>query len=202
MARNLYPKNKKARRIGKDLELTTSVLKLQKKLGIPPGQHGRKGRRRVSDYAKRLMEKQRVKWIYGVLERQFHKYYVKALKNKGSTGEELLRLLERRLDNVLYRLSLVPTRAMARQLVTHGHVLVNNKKMTIPSYLTRINDVVTLTDKTLKIPHLIPFVTNKKPYVAKWLSRKAAVGKIVRMPDRNDIDADINEQLIVELYSK
>src|SRR4030043_1005616 len=201
MARDLRPKNKKARRIGKDLELTTSVLKLQKKLGIPPGHHGRKGRRRVSDYAKRLMEKQRVKWTYGVLERQFHNYFIKALKHKGTTGEELLRLLERRLDNVLYRLSLVPTRTMARQLVTHGHVLVNNKKMSIPSYQTKIDDIITLTGKSMKIPHLIPFLTNKKPSVPHWLSRKAAVGKVESFPERTDIDADINEQLIVELYS-
>lgn len=202
MARNIGPKNKKARRIGKDLELTSSVQKLQHRLGIPPGQHGRHGRRRISDYGKQLLEKQRVKWTYGLLERQFRRYFNRALKKKGTTGEELLKILESRLDNVVYRLSLVPTRSMARQLITHGHVLVNNKKVTIPSYLIKTDDLVTLTDSALKIPHLQPLILDKKPNIPKWLSRKAAVGKVLRIPERGDIDMDINEQLIVELYSK
>lgn len=202
MARNLRAKNKKARRIGKDLELTTSSQKLQKKLGIPPGQHGRRGRGRLSDYGKQLLEKQRVKWTYGVLERQFRNYYQRALKKKGATGEELLRLLERRLDNVIFRLALVPTRTMARQLVSHGHVLVNGKKVSIPSFLIKTGDVVTISSKALKIPHLEILAKEKKPIIPAWLSRKAVVGRIERLPKREDLDQDIHEQLIVELYSR
>lgn len=202
MARYLGPKNKRARRVGKDLELTTSIQKLQKRLGIPPGHHGRHGRKRISDYGKQLLEKQRVKWTYGVLERQFRNYYTKALKKKGATGQELLCLLERRLDNVLYRLSLVPTRTMARQLTTYGHVLVNGKKLSIPSYLTKIGDTVSLSAKAMKIPHLQALLLDKKPSFPAWLSRQAAIGKVIRLPNRDDLDADINEQLIVELYSK
>lgn len=202
MARYLGPKNKLARKIGKDLELTTSAQKLQRRLGIPPGFHGRRGRRRISDYAKQLAEKQRVKWTYGVLERQFRRYYQRALKMKGATGEELLRLLERRLDNVLYRLGLTPTRAMARQLITHGHARIDGKKVTIPSYLTRAGDIITLSDKALKIPQVELLAKEKNPTVPDWLSRKAVVGKVERLPKREEISADINEQFIVELYSK
>lgn len=202
MARYLGPKNKKARRIGKDLDLTTSSQKLQRRLGIPPGQHGRRGRRRLSDYGSQLIEKQRVKWTYGVLERQFRKYFKKALKTKGATGEELLRLLERRLDNAVFRLALTPTRNMARQLITHGHISVNGQKVTIPSYQTSPGDVISLSDKALKIPQVEALAKEKKPLVPDWLSRKAAVGKIERLPERTDIDADINEQLIVEVYSR
>jgi small subunit ribosomal protein S4 len=202
MARYLGPKHKKARRIGKDLGLTSSVQKLQRRLGIPPGQHGRHGRRKISDYGKQLLEKQRVKWTYGILERQFRRFYKMAEKTKGVTGEELLCLLERRLDNVVYRLALVPTRSMARQLITHGHVRVDEKKITIPSYLTKEGNVITLSAKALRIPNVELLAKEKKPSLPAWLSRKAAVGKVERLPKRDDIDADINEQLIVELYSK
>lgn len=125
-----------------------------------------------------------------------------AEKKKGATGEELLSLLERRLDNVLFKLALVPTRTMARQLITHGHVRVDGAKVTIPSYLTRKGEVITLSDKALKISQVELLANEKKPTLPKWLSRKAAVGKVERLPEREDIDADINEQLIVELYSK
>ncbi len=202
MARYTGPKNKKARRIGKDLELTTSVQKLQRRIGIPPGHLGRRGRRRMTDYGKQLLEKQRVKWTYGVLEKQFRRYFKQALKKKGATGQELLRLLERRLDNVVYRLSLAPTRTMSRQLITHGHIVVNGKKINIPSYQVKTGDIITLGNKAIKIPHLAALITDKKPLLPNWLSRKAIVGKVGRMPEREDIDADINEQLIVELYSK
>ena len=202
MARYIGPKNKLARKVGKDLELTTSAAKLQRRLGVPPGQHGHRGRRRISDYAKQLSEKQRVKWTYGILERQFHRYYRRALKTRGATGEELLRLLERRLDNVLYRLGLTPTRGMARQLITHGHAQVNGNKVTIPSYMTKTGDIITLSGKALKIPQVELLAKEKKPTLPDWLSRQAVVGKVERLPKRDDIAADINEQYIVELYSK
>lgn len=202
MARYIGPKNKKARRIGKDLGLKSSPQKLQRRLGIPPGHHGRRGRGRLSDYGKQLLEKQRVRWTYGVLEKQFRKYFQKALKKKGATGEELICLLERRLDNVLYRLSFVPTRNMARQLISHGHIIVNNKKLSIPSYLTEKGDLVTLSAKALKIAHLQEYINDKKPSLPSWLSRKAVVGKVERLPEKDDLEPDIDRQLIVELYSK
>lgn len=202
MARYIGPKNKKSRRIGKDLQLTTSAAKLQKRLGVPPGQHGRKGRRRISDYGKQLTEKQRVKWTYGVLDRQFRKYFKKAAKTKGSAGEQVLILLERRLDNVVFRLALVPTRNMARQLITHGHIKVDGKKVTIPSYSTKIGNIITLSNKALKIPQIEALAKEKNPIIPEWLSRKAVVGKVDRLPERSDIDTDINEQLIVEFYSR
>lgn len=202
MSRYLGPKNKRARRIGKDLALTTSSQKLQRRLGIPPGQHGRRGRRMLSDYGKQLLEKQRVRWTYGVTERQFRRYFQRALKKKGATGEELLATLERRLDNVVYRLALTPTRAMARQLVTHGHIAVDGVKVTIPSFLTKPGNVITLSQKALGIPQVELLAKEKKPSIPKWLTRKAVVGKVERLPERDDIDADINEQYIVELYSK
>ncbi|MCH7952066.1 30S ribosomal protein S4 [Patescibacteria group bacterium] len=202
MARYIGPKNKKARRIGKDLELTSAIQKVQRRLGVLPGQHGRRGRRKISDYGRQLLEKQRVKWTYGVLERQFRRYFKIALKKKGATGEELLRILESRLDNVIYRLALTPTRAMARQLITHGHARVDGVKVTTPSYLTKAGNVITLSDKAIKIPQVELLAKEKKPSIPAWLSRMAAVGKVDRLPDREEIDADITEQLIVELYSK
>lgn len=202
MARYLGPKYKLSRKAGKDLGLTTAIQKLQRRIAIPPGQHGRHGRKRLSDFGKQLLEKQKVKWTYGILERQFRRYYLRALKKKGATGEELLRLLERRLDNVLFRLAFVPTRRMGRQLVSHGNVLVNGKKISIPSYLTKKDDLISLSTKALKIPHLQGLLLDKKPSLPAWLSRKATIGKIERMPVRDDLDPDINEQLIVELYSK
>lgn len=202
MARYTGPKNKKARRIGKDLELTTSTQKLQRRLGIPPGQHGRRGRRSLSDYGKQLLEKQRVKWTYGVKEKQFRRYFKMALKKKGATGEELLRTLERRLDNTLFRLALTPTRAMARQLISHGHVRVDDEKVSIPSFLVEKGQVISLSDKALKIPQVEERAKEKKPQIPVWLSRKAAVGKVERLPTRDDMDTDINEQYIVELYSR
>lgn len=125
-----------------------------------------------------------------------------ALKKKGATGEELLRTLERRLDNVIFRLALTPTRSMARQLVNHGHVRVDGKKVTIPSFLTKPGNVISLSEKAMKIPQVETLAKEKKPTLPAWLIRKAAVGKITRLPERDDIDADINEQYIVELYSK
>ncbi|MBI2009806.1 MAG: 30S ribosomal protein S4 [Candidatus Chisholmbacteria bacterium] len=201
MARYTGPKNKLARRAGSSLELKTNATKLQRRLGILPGTHGRKGKRKVSDFGEQLAEKQKLKWAYGLLERQFRRYFTKAAKAKGVTGEMLLSLLERRLDNVVYRLSFAPTRAAARQLVSHGHVRVNNHKISIPSYQVKPEDIITLSAKALNIP-TIKELASQKPVVPKWLARKAAVGKISRLPQRDDITVDVNEQLIIEYYSR
>lgn len=201
MARYTGPKNKQARRVGSNLELKTNSTKLQRRLGILPGTHGRKGKRKVSDFGEQLAEKQKLKWTYGLLERQFRRYFEKAAKAKGVTGEMLLSLLERRLDNVVYRLSLAPTRAAARQLVSHGHVRVNDHKVSIPSYQVKPEDTITLSPKALNIPN-IKELASQKAVVPQWLARKAAVGKVSRLPQRDDVTVDVNEQLIIEYYSR
>ena len=157
MARYTGPKNRLSRSEGVDLGMKTPGSKahaaLLRRLNVPPGQHGPKGRRRKpSDYALQLREKQKARRLYGVLEKQFRTYFAEALKDKGNTGEKLLQQLEQRLDNIIYRLGLAPTRAAARQLVAHGHVLVNNKKVSFPSYLVQPEDVMTLKTKAFNIP--------------------------------------------------
>lgn len=206
MARYTGPKNRLARREGIDLGLKTIGSKahacLLKRLNVSPGQHGHKGKRKISGYGQQLREKQKVKHIYGVLERQFRKYFEHAKKWRGNTGEKLLEFLERRLDNVVYRLHFAPTRAGARQLVTHGHVIINNQKVTIPSYQTEANEVISLKQKSFNIPIVKKMLEEKVGLYPEWLERQGPVGKIIRMPVRADITEDISEQLIVEYYSR
>lgn len=202
MARYTGPKNKLARRAGVDLSLTTSTVKLQRRLGTPPGKHGQRGRGKLSDYGLQLAEKQKLRWMFGLLERQFRNYYKQAAKSKGATGEMLLNLLERRLDNVIYRLKLAPTRNAARQLASHGHVRVDGKKVSIPSYQVKVGETITLSPKALNFVATKELLAQKNVNIPKWLTRKVAVGKIARLPTREDIDADVNEQLIVEYYSR
>lgn len=206
MARYTGPKNRLARRDGIDLGMKTpgthAHAALLRRLNVPPGQHGVKSRRKPSEYAVQLREKQKARHLYGILERQFRNYYKHAMKVKGNTGEALLQQLERRLDNILYRLTLAPTRAAARQLITHGHALVNNKKMTIPSYLLKIDDVVTLNSKGLAVPAIKKLIDEKNPLLPPWLERKGPVGRLIKIPDRSEIGGDVNEQLIVEYYSR
>lgn len=206
MARYTGPKNRLARREGTDLGSKTVGSKahagLLKRLNVPPGMHGAKGRRKISDYGAQLREKQKVKRLYGVLERQFRKAFEKAKKWKGNTGEKLLQSMERRLDNVVFRLNLAPTRQMARQLVSHGHVLVDGGKVNIPSFSVSEKQVITLKVKSMEIPAVKKLLDNKTVVVPEWLERKGPVGSIVRLPQRSDIQEDINEQLIVEHYSR
>jgi len=202
MARQTGPKNKKSRRAGIDLDLKSNPAKVQRRLNIPPGQHGRKRRRKSSDYGIQLAEKQKLKWMFGIYERQIRKYFAQAAKTKKATGEILIQLLERRLDNVIYRLKLAPTRAAARQLITHGHARVNDKKINIPSYQVNIEETITLSPKAINFAPTKKILKLKNTTTPKWLVRKAAVGKIKRLPLRDDFDADINEQLIVEFYSR
>lgn len=203
MARNTGPKNRLARREGENLGLKSGInQKLERRLNVLPGQHGKMGRKKVSGYGVQLREKQKVKTIYGILETQFRKYFGIASKTHGATGETLLCLLERRLDNVVFRLKFATTRAFARQLVGHGHVLVNGKKVTIPSCLVKKDDVVTLDSKAMSMPDVKKLLAEENVIIVKWLERKAAAGKIVLLPARDDIDMGINEQLIVEFYSR
>lgn len=206
MARYTGPKNRLSRREGTDLGLKTvgshSHASLLKRLNVPPGQHGGKGRRKLSDYGVQLREKQKVKHMYGLLERQFRKYFNHARKWRGNTGEKLLEFLETRLDNTLYRLGLTPTRASARQIVSHGHVLVNNKKVTIPSYAVNVQAVITLKPKAMEIPGVKKMIDEKTFTPPDWLSRQGPAGQVVRMPVRSDVKEDIREQFIVEFYSR
>lgn len=206
MGRYLGPKNKLARREKVDLELktpgTSAHASLLRRLNITPGVWGQKRKRRPSDYALQLREKQKVKRIYGVLERQFKRYFLEASQKGAATGEELLKLLEKRLDNVVYRLGFTPTRAAARQLVVHGHILVDGKKVDVPSYRVKKGEVVSLKDKSLRIPIVKKMLSEKEPPLPSWLKRRGPVGKVTGEPKREDIRADINEQLIVEYFSR
>ncbi|MBE6065058.1 30S ribosomal protein S4 [Clostridium cochlearium] len=170
--------------------------------GYAPGQHGQ-SRKKISNYGLQLREKQKAKRIYGVLEKQFRTYYKRADKARGITGENLLMLLEMRLDNVVYRLGYGDSRKEARQLVTHGHFLVNGKKVNIPSYKVSINDVITVSEKSRATEKFKTFAENPRT-LPNWLEGNLEnfEGKVVSEPTREDIDVPINETLIVELYSK
>ncbi len=201
MARYTGPRNKLSRKIGEDLGLKSNALKVARRLGIRPGMHGAKSRRKLSDYGVQLQEKQKLKYIYGVLEQQLRKLYEAASKNPTATGAALLSLLERRLDNVVFRAGWSNTRANARQLVSHGHVCVNGKMMNVPSYRVQVEDVITLTTKATKIVGVSDMLKNEiQPPV--WIQSKSGVAKITRLPERTDITETVQEQLIVEYYSR
>jgi small subunit ribosomal protein S4 len=203
MARYTGPKSKISRRYGVPLFGPTKALERK---NYPPGMHGPKGaRRKLSDYATALAEKQKLRFQYGLMERQFRRYFETALRKRGVTGETLLQMLETRLDNVVYRLGFANSRSAARQLVSHGHVLVNNRKVNVSSYNLRSGDLVTVKDRPssrrlatrnleLTQIHTIP----------DWLvlDKDQFQGKVVRIPSREEIAPIVNEQLVVELYSR
>jgi small subunit ribosomal protein S4 len=175
------------------------------KRNFPPGQHGKSRRAKVAGYGIQLREKQKVKRIYGVLEDQFRRYFETAERQRGITGETLLQLLERRLDNVVYRLGLATSRAQARQLARHGHFLVNGKKVDIPSYSVRAGDVVSIRPTSQKNPTIAHAIEEVKGRgIPGWLTFDAGdqTGKVVSVPTREQINLPVQEQLIVELYSK
>lgn len=208
MARYIGPTCKLARREGTDLGLKSPARGLESKckLGQAPGHHGSSRRQRLSDYALQLREKQKVRRIYGILERQFRNYYKKAAGQKGSTGENLLHLLEGRLDNVVYRMGFAVTRAQARQLVSHKGVTVNGSTVNIPSYQVQPGDKVAVAEKArdqLRVKEAIT-LSQELDIVAAWVvvNTEKAEGEFKRLPDRDELPAEINEQLIVELYSK
>ncbi len=167
-----------------------------------PGNANR--RRKVSEYGIQLKEKQKVKFIYGVLEKQFHKYYLKAAHMKGITGDNMLQLLELRLDNVVYRLGLGKTRRMARQVVTHGHILVNGRKVDIPSYTVKAGDVITVRQQSAQLEMFKVLREGTSVVTPKWLTFDAPnlTGKVEALPQRDDIDFELQENLIVEFYSR
>lgn len=206
MARYLGPKCKLARREGTDLFLKSGVRPLESKCKAEtqPGQHGQR-RGRLSDYGVQLREKQKVRRIYGILERQFSTYYKEAARRKGATGENLLQLLESRLDNVVYRMGFGSTRAESRQLVSHKSILVNGAVVNVPSYQVAPGDVVSVRPKAkeqLRIKAALELAGQRTP--VEWISVDVTKqeGQFTRKPDRADLSQDINENLIVELYSK
>jgi len=199
MARYTGPKNRLSRREGLDLFGKGNKLR---RATVPPGQHGQKGAARLTDYGTQLREKQKTKRLYGIMEKQFQGYFETATKVRGKTGEVLLRLLECRLDNVVYRLGYSSTRTMARQLVSHGHVLVNGHTVTIPSCQVKTGEVITLSDKAMTIPHVKSRLENLDIHPPAWLTREALAGKMSRLPERSEIDSPVSEQLIVEFYSR
>lgn len=206
MARYIGPKCKLSRREGTDLYLKSGARPLESKCNMDrqPGQHGVK-RGRLSDYGLQLREKQKLRRIYGVLERQFRNYYKRAAQKKGSTGENLLQLLESRLDNVAYRMGFGSTRAEARQLVNHKGVLVNGRIVNIPSYQVQPEDEIGVTEKARKQVRVTDAVElAQQRGIAGWLDvdPKKMAGIFKRLPDRTDLPAEINESLVVELYSK
>ena len=199
MAKNMQPYLKRCRTLG----ISPAVMGVNKESNRNPGPQRRS---KKSEYALQLTEKQKVKFIYGVLEKQFHTYYEKAARMKGNTGDELITLLERRLDNVVFRLGLANTRREARQLVNHGHFTVNGKRVNIPSYLVKMDDVIAVCDKSRSSAKFKKLVEDDKFVAApKWLekSKNAPLeGKVIAMPARDDIDFEVSVNLIVELYSK
>jgi small subunit ribosomal protein S4 len=206
MARYLGPKLKLSRREGTDLFLKSGVRALDSKCKVDsaPGQHGAR-RGRLSDYGVQLREKQKVRRMYGVLEKQFRNYYKEAARLKGNTGENLLQLLEQRLDNIVYRMGFASTRAEARQLVSHKAIMVNGNVVNVPSYCVSAEDTIAIREKSKqqsRIQSALELAEQREKPTWIEVDNKKLEGVFKRLPERSDLSAEINEQLIVELYSK
>jgi small subunit ribosomal protein S4 len=209
MARYTAPSCRQCRRERQKLFLKGTKCFTEKcpveRRAFPPGQHGQSRRTKVSEYGVQLREKQKVRRMYGLMETQFRNYFARALKQTGRTGETLVKLLERRLDNVVYRMGFAPSRKAARQLITHGHFLVNSQPVDIPSYLLRAGDIVQVREKSKKLEVMHSSIKRMKDTaMLPWLSldKAAMTGTFLNVPERADIPLNANEQLIVELYSK
>lgn len=202
MARYTGPKHRLARREGENI-LDKTSNSLQRRLNTPPGVHGKKQKRRLSEYGLQLREKQKAKVIYGLLEKQLRRMVADVSRMKGDTGELLMGRLETRLDNVVYRLGFAKTRFMARQLTSHGHIFVNGKRMSIPSYPVKEGDVITLSPKLKSKFEQISAIPDAKDLVVpEFLNRKKDEGVLSRMPKRDDINVPFSAQLIIEYYSR
>ena len=200
MSRYTGPAYKKSRRLG------FSTLETGKELArkpYVPGQHGQARRKKLSEYGIQLQEKQKVRTMYGLNEKQFRRVFEKASKLEGKAGENLLFLLESRLDNIIYRIGFARTRRSARQIVNHGHILVNDKKVNIPSYTLKIGDIVSVKENSLQHPAILDAIeaTTSTP---AWIEvdKKKLNGKLVRLPERSELNPEVNEQLIVEFYNR
>lgn len=201
MGRYTGPRNKLSRREGVDL-FGNGGESLERRLNQPPGVHGRDySRRRKSEYEHQLREKQKVKRMYGMRERQFRRFFKMAQRTVDMTGEALLKLLERRLDNVVFRMGWARTRPQARQFVSHGLILVDGRTVNVPSYLVQPNQTITLKSKTQKIPD-VEELLDAPPIVPSWLERQGPAGRVLHLPTREEIEGPFNEQLIVDFYSR
>jgi small subunit ribosomal protein S4 len=202
MARYTGPKSRIARKFGEPIFGPDKYLERK---NYPPGQHGmNKKRKKTSEYGIQLREKQKAKFLYGMLEKQFRNTFEKAQRNKGVTGEVLLQLLESRLDNTVYRLGIAPTRSAARQLVSHRHITVNGNLVNIPSYQLKPGDIVGVREKSRSLETIADSLSTRRYAKLPWLEWDDAqmAGKFMSIPERTDIPENIKEQLIVELYSK
>ncbi|MBI2020327.1 30S ribosomal protein S4 [Candidatus Daviesbacteria bacterium] len=200
MARYIGPKRRLSRReglalFGKDAKI------LERKGAIPPGQHGLRTRRRVSEYGLQLREKQKAKRMFGILEKQFKKYFNEASRFRGSTGLKILELLESRLDNIVYRLGFTQSRMQARQLISHGHIRLDGKKINIPSHHVKEGQTIALSEKLSDNTQIKKALSDNQT-LPEWLKREATLGKVLRMPERSEMEQSIDEQLIVEYYSR
>lgn len=205
--RHIGPKNRLARRQGIDLELKTFGSKSQNRLtrmvSIPPGQHGANTRRKLSESGRQLREKQKLRFMFGLTEKKLESYFLVAKRFKGNTGKKLCEIIETRLDNVLFRAGFAPTRASARQLVNHGHVLVNGKKNSIPSYLVKQNDVINFAKaETAKIPYIETSIDRKEYVVPSWILREGPKATVAATPSSETLEKQVNLRLIIEYYSK
>ena len=201
MARFIGPKTKVARKFG---EAIYGPDKVFEKKNYPPGQHGANRRKKTSEYGTQLKEKQKAKYTYGLLERQFSNLFKRAQRTKGVTGEVLLGFLESRLDNVVYRLGIAPTRAAARQLVGHCHITVDGEVVNIPSYSLKAGQVIGVREKSKSLEVIASSLASSNSQRYSWIEwdRHSMTGKFLNMPERSDIPENIKEQLIVDLYSK
>ena len=201
MARFIGPKTKVARKFG---EAIYGPDKVFEKKNYPPGQHGLNRRKKTSEYGTQLKEKQKAKYTYGLLERQFSNLFKRAQRTKGVTGEVLLGFLESRLDNVVYRLGIAPTRAAARQLVGHRHIIVDGEVVNIPSYSLKAGQVIGVREKSKSLEVIASSLASSNSQRYSWIEwdRHSMTGKFLNMPERSDIPENIKEQLIVDLYSK
>jgi small subunit ribosomal protein S4 len=201
MARYNGPKTRIARKFGEPIYGPDKVFERKKH---QPGMHGLNRRRKTTEYGVQLREKQKTKYMYGVLERQFRRYFALAIRNKGVTGEVLLQILESRLDNVVYRLGIAPTRDAARQLVNHRHIMVNSKITNIPSMVLKPGDIISVREKSKSLEVISVSLANGRTSKYPWLEWDSTemTGKFVMLPERDVIPENIKEQLIVELYSK
>lgn len=179
-----------------------SKCPIDRRGAVPPGQHGNKRKRKVSEYGVHLAETMKIKKLFGINERQLRNYFGKARKVRESTGEALMQILESRLDNLIYRLGFSPSRRLARQLVSHGHVLVDGKKVNIPSYQVRAGQVISLAPKVLSLTEVKKKLEEKEFKLPVWLERKVSVGRLIRLPEKKEMETDVDEQLIVEYYSR
>ena len=205
MAKPSRIRGKLVRKIGVNVFGNPKYDRLLNRKPYAPGQHGQTRRRRLSNYGVQLQEKQKIKFMYGLLEKQFKNYFTKAEKMSGETGTNLLQMLESRLDNIVYRISFAPTRPAARQLVNHGHFLVNDKRVDIPSYILKSGDKIQVREKSKKMDLILDSMKRIKGDIdLPWLEldKGKMQGSFLGMPERDQIDQTIKEQLVVELYSK